>query len=179
MITTNINNWILFAVLPGVLLFSTTATAKIEVELELDDVDTPTALLIKANDSKCNGTILDCIEVKKGKRPYIIFKLPEACGADDDDPQYKLVSMRITQVDKVWPTPKSPLYDVVVNDFKAHKETGIINFSAGNNQKTDKKLKFKNRNSSEYTVYYEISAKHCKDPTKPEIFLDPAIRNKG
>ena len=178
MITTNIKNRMLFAVLPGVLLFSTTATAKIEVELELDDVDTPTALLIKANDSKCNGTILDCIEVKKGKRPYIIFKLPEACGADDDDPQYKLASMKITQVYKVWPTPTSPLYAVVAADFKADKNTGIIDFS-GTNVKTNKRLKFKNHNSYEYTVYYKITAKHCTDTTKPEILLDPAIRNKG
>jgi len=180
MITINSRNYVLFAVILGALLFSTVAMAeKIEVILEVDDVDDPTALLIRANDSKCNGTILDCIEVIKDKKPYIVFKLPNACIAGLGNPQYKLAKMRITQVDKVWPTPTSPLYEVVADDFKAVKNTGYIDFTFGNNEKTNRKLKFKNRNSYEYSVFYEITAEHCTDQAKDDIHLDPAIRNKG
>ena len=180
MITIKSRNYVLFAVILGALLFSTVAMAKIEVVLKLDDPDTPTALKIKTNDSKCNGTILDCIDVTAGKRPYIIFRLPKACGLEDGDPQYKLASMRITQVEKVWPTSASPLYAVVAADFKADAETGEIDFNNGNNNQTRKKLKFKNHNSHEYTVFYEITAIHCDpDSDEDDIHLDPEIRNKG
>jgi hypothetical protein len=179
MITTNIKNWMLFAVLLGLLLFSTTATAKIEVVLGLDDPEDPTALEIITNNSKCDGAILDCIDVPPGNSPFIFFRLPNACGSGDDDPQYQLTSMRITLVEKIWPTVTSPLYSEVADDFKADPNTGYIDFGKGNNEKRKHKLKFKNDNSRAYTVFYEIAAKHCTDGSKPKIYLDPEIRNKG
>jgi hypothetical protein len=180
MITIKSRNYVLFAVLLGALLFSTVTMAKVVVVLELDDPDTPTALKIKTNDSQCDGSILDCIDVTIGKRPYIIFRLPKACGEDVGDPQYELASMRITQVEKVWPTSASPLYAVVAADFKADAETGEIDFDIGNNKQTKKKLKFKNHNSHEYTVFYEITATHCDaESDEDDIHLDPEIRNKG
>ena len=180
MITINSRNWTLFAVLLGVLFFSTVAIAKVEVILGLDDPDDPTALVITANDSQCDGGILDCIEVAPGKTPYIIFRLPDACGGGGDDPQYELVGMRITQVEKVWPTSASPLNGAVASDFKADAETGEIDFGNGKNKQTKKKLKFKNRNSHAYTVFYEITATHCDSASDADdIHLDPEIRNRG
>ena len=180
MITIKSGNYVLFAVLLGALFFSTATMAKVVVVLELDDPDTPTVLKIKTNDSKCDGAILECIDVPAGNSPYIIFKLPGACGTDDDDPQYKLASMRITQIQKIWPTLASPLNAVVAADFKADAESGEIDFKNGNNKQTKKKLKFKNHNSHEYTVFYEITAIHCDpDSDEDDIHLDPEIRNKG
>jgi hypothetical protein len=180
MIKIKSGNYVLFAVLLGALLFSTVTMAKVVVELELDDPDTPTVLKIKTNDSQCDGGILECIKVPHGNSPNIIFKLPGACGIGDDDPQYKLASMRITQIEKVWPTSASPLNAVVAADFKADAETGEIDFENGNNKQTKRKLKFKNHNSHEYTVFYEITATHCdSDSDEDDIHLDPEIRNKG
>ena len=87
--------------------------------------------------------------------------------------------MRITQVEKVWPTSASPLNATVASDFKADAKTGEIDFRNGKNEKTKKKLKFKNRNSHAYTVFYEITAEHCTKPNVDDIHLDPEIRNKG
>jgi hypothetical protein len=166
-------------VLLGVLLFSTVAIAKVEVELGLDDPEDPTALEIISNDSKCEGAILDCIDVTAGSSPFIFFRLPDACGTGGGDPQYKLSRMRITLIEKIWPTTAIPLYDEVADDFKADPDTGYIDFNNGNNKKRKHKLKFKNDNSHAYTVFFEIEAKHCTDNTKPALFLDPEIRNKG
>jgi len=184
MFTTSFKNWVLFAVLLAVLFFSTLAiAAPIKVELE---VFTPAGgdptLRVKAgtNSSQCPGGPDDCIDVGMGKTPYIIFKLPKACDGNIGDPEYKLVNFRITLIEKLWPSPVNPLNSMVATDFNANPATGEIDFSHGKNDKTKKKMKFKNRNSHRYTVFYEITAEHC-DPNSDadDIHLDPEIRNRG
>ena len=177
MFTIKSRNWVLFAVLLGTLCFSTLVMAAVEVELKLDDPANPKALVIESNDSKCNGTILDCIEVAVNDSPHLFFYLKNACKASG--PQYKLMTFKITQVDKAWPTVGNPLNLWVANDFYADPKTGIVDLSAGKNKLRDAKIKLKNFNTREYTIYYEISAKHCTDNTKADIYLDPEIRNKG
>ena len=177
MITIKSRNWVLFAVFLGALFFSTLVVAAIEVELALDDASNPTALVITSNDSQCNGSILDCIEVLKNDSPHLFFYLKNACKSGG--PQYKLKTFKITQVDKAWPTAGNPLNLWVANDFYADPETGFVDLSAGKNKLKDGKIKLKNFNTREYTIFYEISAKHCTDNTKADIYLDPEIRNKG
>jgi hypothetical protein len=181
MFTINSMNWVRFAILAGALGFSTSVIAAVNVDLELDDPTTPTALVITANNSKCDGPIgpiLDCIKVAVGTKPHLFFKLKNACKKGG--PQYKLSSFKVTQINKVWPTVLNPLNSWVANDFYADPKTGLVDFSAGYNKlKADgSMMKLKNFNSHEYTVFYEISAKHC-DATEPDIFLDPEVRNKG
>jgi len=183
MITTKFKSWILFAVLLGALCFSTQVlAAKITVELEVDtsSADPVLKVVTGTNTSKCPGGPEDCIQVTKATSPFIIFNLPNACGSGSGDPQYKLGNLRITLIDKVWPTPDSPLNPKVAADFKADPDSGKIDFDTGNNKKTKKKLKFKNRNKHAYTVFYEITAIHCDDSSDADnIHLDPEIRNKG
>jgi len=161
------------------MLVSSLATAAIKVELMVDSGE----LKVKSNTGKCNSADADdpCIVVEKGKAPYIHFKLPDACEAGASKPKHKLDSIRITQVDKVWPSPGNPLNATVADDFKADPETGYIKFGgSSNNTKTKKKLKFKNRNSRTYTVFYEITAIPCKDDSdEDDLHLDPEIRNRG
>jgi hypothetical protein len=182
MFTINSMNWVRFAILAGALGFSTSVISAVNVELALDNPKAPTVLVITKNSSQCDGPIgpiLDCIKVAVGTKPHLFFKLKNACKKGG--PQYKLSSFKVTQVNKVWPTVVNPLNSLVVNDFYADPITGLVDFSAGNNElKADgSKMKLKNFNSHEYTVFYEISAKHCTDSTKDDISLDPAIRNKG
>jgi hypothetical protein len=88
--------------------------------------------------------------------------------------------MRITMIEKVWPTASNPLNSLVAKDFKAEPSTGEIKFHAGKNKKTSRLLKFKDLNSHGYTVFYEITASPCNDASDlPDITLDPEIRNKG
>ncbi len=179
MFTNNSMNWVRFTILAGALGFSTSVIAAVNVDLELDSLTTPTALIITANNSKCDGTILDCIEVALNTKPHLFFELKNACK--EDGPQYKLSSFKVTQINKFWPTVFNPLNSVVANDFYADPKTGLVDLTAGNNKLNadGSKMKLKNFNSHEYTVFYEISAEHCTDTTKPDIFLDPEIRNKG
>jgi hypothetical protein len=179
MFTVNSMNWVRFAILTGALGFSTSVISAVNVELALDNPKDPTVLVITKNSSQCDGTILECIQVALNTNPHLFFELKNACKVGG--PQYKLSSFRVTQVNKVWPTKANPLNSWVANDFYADPITGLVDFSAGNNElKADgSKMKLKNFNSHEYTVFYKISAKHCTDPTKDDIFLDPAIRNKG
>lgn len=178
MITINSRNWALFAVLLGALFLSTLAIAAVEVELELDDLADPTALVITANDSPCDGMILNCIQVEAKDSPHLFFYLKNACK--DGGPQYKLETFKITQVDKTWPTVENPLNLLVANDFYANPKTGIVDLEAGKNKLKDEKIKLKNFNSREYTVFYEIAASPCDEAsTDPDIYLDPEIRNKG
>ena len=179
MITINSRNWALFAVLLGGLFFSTVViAAPIKVELEVVTTAGVSELKVTDNEEPCDGVIpstSDCILVKAGK-PNMVFKLDTACpGA----PGYKLSGFRITLVHKFWPTPASPLNPLVASDFSADPYSGRIDFNAGNNRLTDKKIKFKNFNSRNYSVFYEITAKHCTDPDADDIHLDPEIRNRG
>jgi len=170
----------------GVLCFSTLAiAAPIRVELEVATVGEVDTLKVKNNEEPCDSgpTNSDCIEVGLGRSPYIVFKLPDACDKDEDDAyivKYKLASMRITLIEKVWPTVGSPLNALVATDLTADPYTGEIDFTVGNNNQQKKKLKFKNRNTHAYTVFYEITAEHCDSSLDADdIHLDPQIRNKG
>jgi hypothetical protein len=176
-------NWTRFTVLFAALFCSTLAVASIKVELEVvTPVGGDPELKVKAggNPSQCPGGPLDCIQVGAGKTPYIIFRLPNACDGGTGNPVYKLAGMRITQVEKVWPTAGSPLNALVAVDYKADPNTGEIDFQSGNNNKTKKRLKFKNRNTHAYTIFYEITAEHCDSASDADdINLDPQIRNQG
>jgi hypothetical protein len=180
MITNNARSLTRFAVLFGVLCFSATiSAAPIKVVLEVDTSGAFPVLKAQAggNTSQCAAGPDDCVDVPKGRTPFIIFKLPHACDGTANDPQYRLTGMRITQVDKVWPSSGNSLNSTVATDFGASRFTGKIQFAAGN--KTDRKLKFKNRNSHAYTVFYEITASHCTLPDEDDLHLDPEIRNRG
>ena len=183
MITIKSRNWVLFAVLLGALFFSTLAVAApIKVELEVDTSSGDPELKVKYNGKPCDSgpATSNCIEVAKGKKPFIVFNLPKACGAGAGDPKYKLRNLRISLINKEWPTKADPLNAKVAADFNADPETGNINFDIGDNKKTNKKLKFKDRNQHAYTVFYEITAIHCDDASDADnIHLDPEIRNKG
>ena len=179
MIKAKFKSWILFAVLLGALCFSTLVIAvPITVELE---VITPggepeLSVITGKNSAKCTKTgPEDCIEVAHNTSPFIHFNLATACVATP----YKLKGIRITLVEKLWPTPATPLNPIATADFSADPHSGKIDLNADNNKLRDKKIKFKNRNSRQYTVFYEITAEHCTNQDKDDIHLDPEIRNKG
>lgn len=178
-----IKNAICILILIAATVFSSlAAAAPIRVELEVVTTGGVDVLQIKDNPKPCDGVTAtsSCIEVAEGKTPYMIFKLKDACEGGSGDPEYALSGFRITQVEKVWPTPANPLNAVVASDFKADPSTGEVNFNSGNNSKTKKKLKFKNRNSNAYSVYYEITAQHCDSSSDADdLHLDPEIRNRG
>ena len=183
MITINSRNWALFAVLLGALFFSTVAiAAPIKVELAVVTTAGVSELKVTDNEKPCDGgpDTSNCIEVAEGKKPFIIFNLPKACGDDTDDPKYKLRNLRISLINKEWPTKADPLNAKVAADFNADPESGNINFDRGDNKKTNKKLKFKDKNQHAYTVFYEITAIHCDESSDADnLHLDPEIRNKG
>jgi hypothetical protein len=157
--------------------FTIQVLAAVEVELKVDDSVTPVVLDIETNDSMC-GTDLRCIKVDLDTKPHMFFHLKQACKTGG--PDYKLKSFRITQIDKFWPSTSNPLNLVVATDFYADPETGYVDLAAGKNKLRNSRIKLKNFNTHEYTVYYEISAEHCDDPTNnADIYLDPEIRNKG
>ncbi len=169
------------AVLLGALCFSTLVfAAPIEVKLEVDG----SKLAVIDNSQPCDATNSKdaCINVKKNKAPFINFILEGACGDETStspNKDYQLTGIRITLIEKVWPTSSNVLNELVAKDFKADPETGEI-ILKGNNKKDKDLLKFKNRNSHGYTVYYEVSAEPCAaDSDLDDIFLDPEIRNKG
>ena len=176
----NSRNCALCIVLLGALLFSTVIiAAPIKVELEVVITAGEPALKVKDNEEPCDGVIpstSDCILVKVKKTPNMVFELDTACSLATP---YKLSGFRITLVHKFWPTAASPLNPMVASDFSADPYSGKIDFDAGKNKKTNKKIKFKNFNTREYSVFYEITAEHCTDPNADNIHLDPEIRNKG
>jgi len=184
MITMKFRNWIVFGVLLGTLCFSTLVMAvpPIKVELKVAVVGGVSELQVADNSKPCDGVTATspCIVVANKKSPFIIFTLPKACDGGATDPVYELTGMRITQIEKVWPTSGDPLDEKVAKDFKADPNTGEIDFHYGKNKKTNKKLKFKDRNKHAYSVFYEISASPCDDASDDDdIYLDPEIRNKG
>jgi hypothetical protein len=157
------------------LCFSQIAAAAIQVELVVDtSTGTPT-LQVVSNTSACAGGPLDCISVAKFTKPNIRFLLEDAC--EPDGSEYKLQQIRIGMVDKVWPTPANPLWAAVASDFHADADTGVVDLSAGKNKLADDRIKFKNKNSADYMVFYEITAKECTGAGT--ITLDPRIRNYG
>lgn len=178
MITITRRSSVRFTVFLGALFFSAMVYAVPPINVELTVTAGP-ALEVLNNSAPCSGVATDpCIEVAAGGKPFIKFKLPDAC--DVGGPVYELTGLRITMIDKVWPTAANPLNELVAKDFKADPTTGEIKFHAGKNRKSPKLLKFKNRNSHGYTVFYEITASPCDDASdEPDIYLDPEIRNKG
>ena len=157
------------------LCFSQVAVAAIQVELVVDTSTTPPTLQVVSNSSACAGEPLDCISVAKFTKPNIRFLLEDAC--ESDGPQYKLQQIKIGMIDKVWPSIGNPLWAAVASDFNASATTGIVDLSAGKNKLADDRIKFKNKNTADYMVFYEIMAQQCAGSDK--ITLDPRIRNYG
>jgi hypothetical protein len=155
--------------------FSPIATAAVQLELVVNTSTAPPTLEVVSNSSQCAGGPLDCIAVAKYTKPNIRFLLEDACKADG--PEYKLQQIRIGMVHKVWPSAANPLWADVVDDFHASATTGIIDLDYGKNKLDDDRIKFKNKNSFEYMVFYEITAMHCT--ASDIITLDPRIRNYG
>lgn len=173
----HLKSWVNFTVLFSALFFSTLVfAAPIVVDLK---VVADSALEVTSNNSSCDGVPTNpCIKVDGGRSPFIKFRLAGACTTGDNK-DYKLTGARITLIEKMWPSASNPLNELVAKDFKADPETGEIKFG-GNNEKKEDLLKFKNRNSHGYTVYYEVSAEPCAAGSDlDDIFLDPEIRNKG
>ena len=157
------------------LCFSQVAVAAIQIELVVNtSTGTPT-LQVVSNTSACAGGPLDCISVAKFTKPNIRFLLEDAC--ETDGTVYKLQQIRIGMVDKVWPTVANPLWAAVASDFNASATTGIVDLAAGKNKLADDRIKFKNKNSADFMVFYEITAKECAGVDT--ITLDPRIRNYG
>jgi len=143
-------------------------------------------LVIDANGQQCQPARKNCINVNKGNSPFIYFKLPNACGGNDDDPKYKLKEMQLSMVGNTgtnahpskgfgqWELPQP-----VADDFNANKATGLVKFT-GSNSLADDQIKVKDKNSAEYVVFYKIKALACEEGTIPtEIWLDPRIVNGG
>ena len=157
------------------LCFSQVAVAAIQIELVVDTSTGTPMLQVVSNTSACAGGPLDCISVAKFTKPNIRFLLEDAC--EPDGSEYYLQQIRIGMVDKVWPTPANPLWAAVASDFHADADTGVVDLTAGKNKLADDRIKFKNKNSADYMVFYEITAMECAGPGK--ITLDPRIRNYG
>ena len=71
-----------FMLLPGF------ALAAVHVELAVDGTTSPPSLYVILNDSRCPGGPIDCIEVKKGSSPNLLFDLDDSCKAGG--PEYRL-----------------------------------------------------------------------------------------
>ena len=154
---------------------SQVAVAAIQVELVVVTSTATPTLQVFSNSSQCAGGPLDCIEVAKFTKPNIRFLLEDAC--EPDGPDYGFTQIRIGMINKVWPTPANPLWADVASDFNADANTGVVDLTAGKNKLDDHVIKFKNRNSANYMVFYEISGEECGGGAT--ITLDPRIRNYG
>ncbi len=173
---TNMMNYrMLVAVAAVVACFPALALAAIHVDLAVDTATAPPSLQVTGNDAKCSGGALDCIQVSKGDSPNLYFDLAKACASGG--PAYKLAQFRIAMAEKQWPTSTNPLPADAAEDFNADPNSGFINLTGGSNQLQDARIKFKDKNSSAYTVFYEITAKECNG--EGEIKLDPSITNTG
>jgi len=151
------------------------ADAAIYVQLEVSGGD---SLIVIGNGSQCANGPLDCIEVTKGSSPNLYFDLDKACKSGG--PEYQLEQIRIAMADKDWPTAGNPLPDDVADDFYADKDTGVIDLVRGNhgwNKLSKDRIKLKDKNSREYMVFYEITARQCDG--NGTIVLDPMVRNDG
>lgn len=146
--------------------------ARVDVELEVSNG----ALIVTGNSRQCEGGPVDCIEVAKKNSPNIFFYLDNACGSGAGAPQYKLTGISLSMVKGLPVGPANPLPQVVAGDFDADPITGMIKLPG--NQLTNDRIKFKNKNTQQYTVFYEITAGPCSGSGAP-IILDPAIRNQG
>lgn len=146
--------------------------ARVDVELEVSGSE----LIVTGNSKRCEGGPIDCIEVAKRSSPNIFFYLDNACGPGAGAPQYKLSGISLSMVKGVPVGPSNPLPQVVVGDFDADPATGAIKLPQG--QLSNDRIKFRNKNTQEYTVYYEITASPCSGSGAP-VKLDPSIRNQG
>lgn len=155
--------------------FPALALAAIHVDLAVDTTTAPPGLQVIANDAQCPGGALDCIQVSKGDSPNLYFDLAKACQSGG--PAYKLAQFRIAMAEKQWPTGSNPLPADAADDFNADPDSGFINLTGGSNELKDDRIKFKDKNSSAYTVFYEITAQECSGDG--EIKLDPSIINTG
>jgi hypothetical protein len=142
---------------------------RIDIELQVSG----TVISVTGNSKQCDGGPVDCIEVAKNSTPNMFFHLDDACQLNG--PQYKLDAIRLSMVKGVPTDPGNPLPAVVAQDFDTNAD-GRIKLPGG--QLKDEQIKFKNKNSREYTVFYEIEAIPCSGGGAG-IKLDPAIRNGG
>jgi hypothetical protein len=166
--------WLAVAALT-VAWFPAMAVAAIHVKLA---VNGNTSLYVTENDAQCPDGPLDCVEVAKGSSPNLFFELDNACMAGG--PEYGLQQIRIAMAAKDWPTSSNPLPQYAVDDFNADPESGVIDLVPGTdneNAQRDNMIKFKDKNSRAYTVYYEITARQCNGGGT--IVLDPSVRNGG
>ncbi|MCJ7816114.1 MAG: hypothetical protein MUP31_08715 [Xanthomonadales bacterium] len=149
---------------------TTLALGAVNVDLEVQDG----ALVVIRNNAQCAGGPIDCIEVSQGTQPHLFFELKGACSSSG----YRLTKFRIAERNKQWPSPGSPLSAQIASDFCADVNTGYINFMTCENDLRDSKMKLKDYNSSQASVYYEITAANCSNLDE-EIYLDPQIKNGG
>ena len=170
----NSTPWMVVAALAAA-CFPLAAMAAIHVKLA---VNNDTSLYVTANDSQCADGPADCVEVAKGSSPNLFFELDNACQSGG--PQYGLEQIRIAMASKDWPTSANPLPQYVADDFNADPNSGVIDLkpdNASDNSQSQNRIKFKDKNSQAYTVFYEITARQCNG--SGEIFLDPSVKNGG
>jgi hypothetical protein len=146
--------------------------ARVDVELQVSG----NALIVTGNSKQCEGEPIDCIEVAKKTSPNIFLYLDNACGTGSGAPQYKLTGISLSMIKGVPVGPANPLPSVVAGDFDADAANGAIKLPSG--QLSNDRIFFKNKNSQQYTVFYEITASPCSGSGAP-IKLDPSIRNQG
>jgi hypothetical protein len=161
------------------LSWSQPGLAAIHVELGVNTAGGTPQLEVTGNSSQCPDGPMDCIQVAKGSSPNIFFYLEDACKPDGA--AYRLTAISISMVKGIAVSGTNPLPQVVYEDFFADPANGKIDLVKGNNNKNkidDDRIKFKNKNSDQYTVYYRITAELCTDKSQL-VELDPSIRNYG
>jgi hypothetical protein len=137
-------------------------------------------LAIVSSGKKCQGTRKNCIGPAKGSSPFINFRLPNACGDNDEDPKFQLNGMQLSMVKRTRAGKAFGLYalpNIVATDFKASAASGWVDLGPPNIKKADH-LKVKDENSGEYVVFYRIEAIPC-GAAGASIWLDPRIENPG
>lgn len=169
------NYRMLVVVVAVVWWFPALALAAVHVDLAVDTGTTPPSLQVTGNDAQCPAGPLDCIRVSKGDSPNLYFDLAKACQSGG--PAYKLAQFRIAMAEKQWPSSSNPLPSDAADDFNADPYSGVVDLASSSNGLSDARIKFKDKNSSAYTVFYEITAKECNG--EGEIKLDPSITNTG
>ncbi len=163
-----------------IVCYPAAAMAAIHIKLKLNTETNPPTLEVSSNPARCSGGPLDCIQVPKDSWHNLFFELDNAC--EPEGPQYKLSSFQIAMKDKDWPTASNPLPDFAADDFDADPNSGYINLGAAGNEKSNDRIKFKDKNKGDkdkgpYSVFYEITAKQCN--AAGEAKLDPVIKNGG
>jgi len=140
-------------------------------------------LEIEDSDVKC-GNDKNCIQTTKGSELNVDFKLNKAC--QNNGPEYKLTGMQFSMIESepdgsggtIKPFGKYPLPAYVTSDFDLNDDGQVIWNGANDNRLTDDKIKLRNRNETEFVVYYMIEATHCTN-SADVIYLDPRIENTG